>query len=411
MKNNILIAHSGGPSPVINASLAGIIHAAHQNPTIDRIYVATYGIEGLLHKAIIDITDITPDDIELLKNTPSSAIGTCRYKISEPEYATIIAILKEYRIGTLFYTGGNDSMDTCLKLSRIAADIQIIGVPKTIDNDLFGTDHTPGYGSAARFAALATKELGLDIRALPIHVSVLELMGRNAGWITAASYFARDRAGDAPHLVYLPERPLSENQILDEVQAAYRQHGGIVVVVCEGLKDEHGRSFVQPKHESDFDSFGHPIPGGVSDYVSRLITRRLGIRSRSEKPGLIGRGSLSVFSDVDREESFQLGSYALQSTVDGASGIMVGYHRTQAVIKSSSAFSCATYGIDFCNIPLNEVANVERLFPKEWILSSSEVHQDFFDYARPLLGAPFPRVFSFDLPSYSGLKLKVSKES
>lgn len=400
-KKRVLIAHGGGPTPVINASLAGVLRAARDSGSVEAVLVAVYGVEGLMARQVLDVTGMTDEEIEQLRVTPSSAIGSCRYRITEQDYVHIIEALEELRVDILFYTGGNDSMDTCEKLSRLTKNIQVIGIPKTIDNDLAGTDHSPGYGSAARFAALSAQEIGLDIRALPIHVTVVEFMGRNAGWITAASLCARTKRLRAPHLVYLPEQPFDEEEFLAEVTEKVRDIGGVVVAVSEGLRDAEGKSLVKPKHTTDFDSFGHAIPGDVSHHLSRLITTRTGLRSRSEKPGIMGRASLTIISQPDRDETYALGMYAMTSALAGLSGFMVGYERSTASAKTGTLMSMARF-------PLASVANVEHAFPESWILSHEELHPDFFSYVTPLMGSSIPEPFTFDLPKYPAVRRQLT---
>lgn len=388
MKKNILIAHGGGPTPVINASLAGVISRAKSSDRVEKIYTAAFGVEGLLQENIIDVSDINSDDISRLKNTPSSAIGSCRYKVGEKDYEKIKKVFEEYGIDVFFYNGGNDSMDTCLILSNLLDNTQIIGIPKTIDNDLAVIDHSPGYGSAAKFAAMAVKELGLDLRALPIHVSIIELMGRNTGWITAASLLARQDKDDAPHLVYLPEDPFIEEEFLEQVQKAYKHYGGVVVAVSEGLKDEAGNNIVKPKHATDMDGFNHPLPGNISQHLSELVTGRLGIRSRSEKPGLLGRSSLTINSMTDRKEAYDVGNYAMELALKDMTGVMAGFKR----------LGNNPYTIEMCPIGLSEVANVEKIFPKEWIHSKKEFDSAFYEYVQPLIGDDIPNAFRLSLP-------------
>ncbi|MCK4960180.1 MAG: diphosphate--fructose-6-phosphate 1-phosphotransferase, partial [Planctomycetes bacterium] len=262
MKQNLVIAQGGGPTAVINASLAGVIAEAQKSKAIDRIYAGRHGIEGLLKEDFIDCTDLSSEDIERLKNTPSSACGTCRYKVSEKDHDRIIEVLKKHNIGYFLYNGGNDSMDTCNKVSKIARDIVVIGVPKTIDNDLALTDHCPGFGSAARYAAVTTLELGLDVRALPIHAVVIEIMGRNAGWLVAATALARMGAFKAPHLIYFPERTFDKTRFVEDVKAAQAKYGtGIVIAVSEGITDEEGKPIAD---SGIVDGFGHVIPGGTA---------------------------------------------------------------------------------------------------------------------------------------------------
>ncbi len=383
---NLVVAQGGGPTAVINASLAGVVSEAKKHSEIGKVYAAQGGIEGLIREKFIDLSDMADEDIEALKRTPSSAVGSCRYKVTEDDHEGIINILRKYDIGHFFYNGGNDSMDTCHKISNIASDIQVIGVPKTIDNDLAVTDHCPGFGSAARYAAVSTIELGLDLRALPIHVSVIELMGRNAGWLAAASAIARER-GEAPHLIYLPERPFIESEFLEDVKKAREEYGGVVVAVSEGLADENGDMIISPKHQSAVDGFGHVLPGNVSQYLSELITAKTGIRSRSEKPGLLGRTSKALVSEIDLEEAFQVGVRSVQAALDGKSGHMVGFERT----------SSDPYAIDYKLIELSEVANVEKTMPDSFINErGNDVTDEFLAYCRPLAGGELPEYYRIE---------------
>jgi ATP-dependent phosphofructokinase / diphosphate-dependent phosphofructokinase len=385
MSRNLIVAHGGGPTPVINASLAGVIQKAKKTEKYDGIYAAIGGIEGFLKEQFIDLTNMSQSKLESLKNTPSSAIGTCRYKVSKNDYKQILKILDKKHIHTFLYNGGNDSMDTCLKISRLTDHVRVIGIPKTIDNDLALTDHSPGFGSAARYAAITTMELGLDIRALPIHVSVIELMGRNAGWITAASSLARRQKGDAPHLIYMPDRPFIENQFLEDVDKAWKEYGGIVVAISEGLKDSQGEPVVKALHESAIDGFGHMIPGNISLYLAGLISSKLGYRARSEKPGLVGRSSYLMTSKTDREEAFVLGEFAVEAALEGKTGFMTGLKR----------ISSDPYRVEPVLLPLDQIANVEQLLPDEYISSDgNDVTEAFIKYAKPLIGGELPDYFN-----------------
>ena len=382
MKQNLVIAQGGGPTAVINASLAGVIAEAQKSKAIDRIYAGRHGIEGLLKEDFIDCTDLSSEDIERLKNTPSSACGTCRYKVSEKDHDRIIEVLKKHNIGYFLYNGGNDSMDTCNKVSKIARDIVVIGVPKTIDNDLALTDHCPGFGSAARYAAVTTLELGLDVRALPIHAVVIEIMGRNAGWLVAATALARMGAFKAPHLIYFPERTFDKARFVEDVKAAQAKYGtGIVIAVSEGITDEEGK----PVADSGVvDGFGHVIPGGTAQALSAILLQH-GIKSRSEKPGLVGRASKLLVSESDLQEAFTAGRKSVEAAVSGKSGSMVGYKRV----------SGDPYEIDYELIDLAKVANVEKLLPDEFINEAgNDVTDTFVEYCRPLIGGPLPDYFN-----------------
>ena len=383
-KHNLIIAQGGGPTAVINASLAGVVAEAQKHPEIDRIYAGHHGIEGMMNEAFIDVSGMAAPDIERLARTPSSAVGSCRYKVTEKDHDRIIEVLRKHNIKYFFYNGGNDSMDTCNKVSRIAGDIRVIGVPKTIDNDLAVTDHCPGFGSAARFAAIATLEYGLDIRALPIHVGVIEIMGRNAGWLTAATALARTQGFNAPHLIYLPERAFSREKFIADVMAAQEKHGyGIVVAVSEGVCHEDG----SPVADSGMvDGFGHKIPGGTAQALSNILLQS-GIKSRAEKPGLTGRASRLTVADCDREEAFKAGELAVKAAVQGKTGYMVSYRRV----------SSDPYRIDYELVELEKVANVENVMPDSFISrAGNDVTPAFVEYCKPLIGGELPDYFKFD---------------
>jgi len=384
MKHSLIIAHGGGPTAVINASLAGVIAEAQKHYEIDKILVCRHGVEGLMKEDFIDCTSLTADDIEGLKYTPGSAPGSCRYKVSEKDYNRILEVFKDNNVKYFFYNGGNDSMDTCNKISKIAKDINVIGIPKTIDNDLVGTDHCPGYGSAARYAAITTLELGLDVRALPIHAVVIEIMGRNVGWLVAATALARTKGFEAPHLIYFPERAFDKEQFIEDVKAAQAEHGtGIVIAVSEGIRGRDGK----PVADSGIvDDFGHTIPGGTAQKLSNILMKA-GIKSRGEKPGLIGRVSKCTVSEEDREEAFIVGQKSVQAAIEGKSGYMVGYKR----------ISENPYKINFELIALNNVANAEKILPDNFInKAGNDVTEEFIKYCKPLIGKDFPSYYRLD---------------
>ena len=375
MAMNILVAHGGGPTPVINSSLQGVVEAARASGKVDKIYAARFGAEGILKGDLIDLTDVPAETIALLRQTPNSAIGSCRRKLTDADYPTVIETLKKFDIGCFFYNGGNDSMDTCNKVNELAKkeglDLRVIGIPKTIDNDLDITDHCPGFGSAAKFAAIGACELGLEASGLPIHVIVMEVMGRNAGWLTAASALAA-RVANCEVLTYLPEIPVDEEKMLSDIKAAWAKGRGLLVTVSEGVVGLDGKPLAS---SGIVDGFGHVIPGGTAQHISDLIIQKLGIKSRAEKPGLMGRNDMSRISEIDREEAYAVGKFALESAVSGESGYMV-------VIRANRG---ETYSYELFLIPLCEVANVEKKFPLEWIVNGNAIADEFFDYAMPLM--------------------------
>lgn len=385
MAVNILVAHGGGPTPVINSSLQGVVEAARASGQVDKIYAARFGAEGILAGDLIDLTGVPAATISLLRETPNSAIGSCRRKLTGEDYPTVIETLKKFEIGCFFYNGGNDSMDTCNKVNELAKkeglDLRVIGIPKTIDNDLDITDHCPGFGSAAKFAALGACELALEASGLPIHVVVMELMGRNAGWLTAASALAA-RLGVCEVLTYLPEAPVDEENMLGDIKNAWDKGKGVLVTVSEGICGLDGK----PLADSGIvDGFGHVVPGGAAQYISNQIMQKLGIKSRAEKPGLMGRNDMSRVSDVDRDEAYAVGKFAMESALAGESGYMV----------AIDAVREPEYHSSLSLVPLSKVANVEKKFPLEWIVGGNQIADAFFDYAMPLMGEAFPEYALF----------------
>ena len=380
MGKNILVAHGGGPTAVINCSLQGVVEAARSAGFDGSIYAARFGAEGILAGDLIDLTDVPAATIARLSHTPASAIGSCRRKLTDADYPTVLETLKRFDVGYFFYNGGNDSMDTCHKVNELAKkeglDVRVIGIPKTMDNDLDLTDHCPGFGSAARYAALSSAELALDASALPIHVVVLELMGRNAGWVTAASALAGRLTG-CPVLTYLPEVPVDEDRMLADVERTYARGKGLLLTVSEGLCGLDGKPLADT---GIVDGFGHTVPGGTAQHITDRIIQKLGLKSRAEKPGLLGRASIPYQSSTDRAEAYAVGQYAVEAALKGESGYMV----------AINAVRTPAYRADLSLVPLAKVANVEKKFPLEWIADGNQIADAFFDYAMPLMGESFP---------------------
>lgn len=383
MEGNLLVAHGGGPTAVINASLYGVITEAKKYDQIKGIYGARYGIEGVLNEDFIDLGKEPKESIDLLPYTPASATGSCRRKLNDKDYPVLLEIFKKYNIRYFFYNGGNDSMDTCNKVAILAKesgyDMKVIGVPKTIDNDLAFTDHCPGFGSAARYAAISAMELTKEVEGLPIHVIVLEIMGRNAGWLAAATALAKQNDETGPQLIYLPEKPFNEEEFLEDVKMWHSRVKGVLVVASEGLVDENGNSIADT---GIVDGFGHKVPGGVAQALSDKIITKLGIKSRAEKPGLMGRASIPMQSDIDREEAIAVGSFAVKSAIEGKTGYMVSIKREQD----------SPYKFMLELVELEKVANVERKFPIDWINERGNgIKKEFIDYCMPLIGGSLPQ--------------------
>jgi len=381
MPGNMLIAHGGGPTPVINSSLQGAIEEAKKHAAVKKIYGAHFGAEGILADNLMDLGALSDGAIKKLNSTPASALGSCRRKLTGEDYPTVLECFKKHDIRYFFYNGGNDSMDTCHQISSLAVEsnyeINIIGIPKTIDNDLAETDHSPGFGSAARYAALSTLELAMDAASLPIHVIVMEIMGRNAGWITAASALFR---GSMPceHLFFLPEHPVERKRLLEQIESAWKKKKGLLVTVSEGIKDENGAAYGDTGIK---DGFGHIIPGGAAQVLTDLIITELKIKSRAEKPGLLGRVNMACVSPVDRREAYEAGAFAVRSAVEGKSGYMV----------SIEAERQPRYVSKMVLVPLEKVANVEKKFPDKWLKEGGQgLAEDFAAYCLPLIDMAVP---------------------
>lgn len=384
MEGNLLVVHGGGPTAVLNASLYGVIREAQKNPDIKKIYGAIGGSEAILTENFLDMGELEDEKIELLLQTPGTAIGSSRFPLEQEQYEAMVDILKKNDIKYVLFNGGNGSMDTCGKVSKVCADegIYVVGIPKTMDNDISIIDHAPGFPSAAKYIATVTKEVGADVKSLPIHVCVIEAMGRNAGWITAASVLARKEQGDAPHLVYLPERNFKEEEFLEDVKRLYDELGGVVVVVSEGLRNEKGESIVPPIFKTDRAVYY----GDVSAYLAELVIKKLGIKARSEKPGLCGRTSMLLQSKVDREEAVLVGREAVKAAVAGHTGVMVGIRRKDG----------EEYGIETPLIPIEEVMLNERVMPEGYINErGNDITESFARWCKPLIDGDLPEMISF----------------
>jgi 6-phosphofructokinase 1 len=394
LRGNAVVGQSGGPTAVINASLAGVIEEAKQHPEIEGLFGAVNGVEGLLREDMTDLLAEEEAQLALLPGTPSAALGSCRKKLSQTDYAALLALFSAHNIRYWFYIGGNDSADTTHQVGRLAAEagweMRAIGIPKTVDNDLGYTDHCPGYGSVARFTALATRDAGLDTAAMHTvdTVKIIETMGRNAGWITASAALAREADGDPPHLIYLPERVFDQERFLADVKREVAKGRGCVIAACEGLRDASGEALVSFKHAVGTDSFGHKQLGGIGDYLVDLIAQHLGIKARFDKAGTIQRAFGLAQSSVDVAEAKMVGAAAVRYACEGVTDKMVTIVRT-----SNSPYRCETGLAD-----LQAVANAERPMPDDFINSDgNDVTPAYLDYARPLIGGP--------LPPYARLKL------
>jgi 6-phosphofructokinase 1 len=367
-----IVLHSGGPTPVVNASLLGVVEEARRHPRLTQLLGARFGIDGILNQDFVDLLALDQNRLAALALSPSSALGTSRRYVDEETLAAILKILRSRGIEYMFFTGGNGSMGAAAGIAE-SSGVRVIGIPKTIDNDLTHTDHTLGYATAARFFACAARDIGADNRALPGQVEFIEVLGRNTGWLVAATALARGDPDDAPHLIYLPETRLPLAQLLDDVDRVYRRLGRCVVAVCEGQLDESGQPFgadVRP-------SSGSPLAMNLAHRLAMLVAEKLKLRARSEKPGLLARSGAAYFSQLDWDEARLVGEAAVRAAIDGASGVMITLEREPA---SGYSVRCGT-------VPLATVASAERPFPAEWRNSAgNDITSAFLDYAEPLLG-------------------------
>lgn len=380
---NCVVAQSGGPTAVINASLYGVIQAAIKTKEITGVYGSLYGILGIINDNLIDLMKENPFEIELLKTTPSSILGSCRYKLKSPgegeDYQKILNTFKKHNIRYFFYIGGNDSMDTADKLNKFineaGHEIRIIGIPKTIDNDLEGTDHCPGFGSAAKYIATTLTEIYRDATVYSSNqITIVEIMGRNAGWLTASSAIA-NLVGEGPDLIYLPEVPFCPEKFHEDVAKVYNEKGNVIICVSEGIKDVNGKYIAQMESFKNHDAFGHAQLGGVGNVLKSLL---LDINKRIKviELGILQRSAAHIASATDVNEAFKAGEKALEFASKGYSGYMVSLIR-----KSQDPYIC-DYGLT----PLNFVANKEKTIPLEWINDEKNgVKQDVIDYIVPLI--------------------------
>ena len=388
-KKNLIVGQSGGPTAVINSSLYGVVSEgiAHSDE-IGEVYGMVNGIEGFLEDRILNFREALPgEQLDHLKHTPGAYLGSCRYKLPEsledPVYPLLFQKFEELNIGWFFYIGGNDSMDTVSKLSRYAAQtgssIRVIGEPKTIDNDLVHTDHTPGYGSAAKYVASTVREITLDASVYEKKsVTIIEIMGRHAGWLTAASALARKYKGDNTLFIYLPESDFDTEQFLNDVNSAFEKNCNVVVCVSEGIHDADGTFICEYDSSVGTDTFGHKMLAGCGKYLENLVRDRLGVKARSVELNVSQRCSASLISAADQEEAVSAGRFGVQAALSGETGKMVSFVRCQAD-DGSYKMEC---GLEDVNLICNE----EKEVPAEWITENgSDVSEEFIKYVTPLV--------------------------
>ena len=409
LKGSCIIGQSGGPTSVINSSAYGVIRTALDNENITRVLGAAHGIKGVLNDELYDMNVEDAKELELLMNTPSSELGSCRYKMSDPDvddtdYKRILEIFKKYDVRYFFYNGGNDSMDTCDKISRFMDksgwECRVMGVPKTIDNDLNNTDHCPGFASAAKYIATSCAEIYKDARVYDTGmVCIVEIMGRHAGWLAAASALA-GIAGCAPDLIYLPETDFDMEKFLENVERIFREKGNCLVAVSEGIHYADG-SFVSEAKTSATDGFGHAQLGGLASLLASVVKERTGVKVRGIELSLLQRCAAHCASAVDVEEAFMAGKIAVESAVAGETGKMVAFKCT----RDNGEYKC-----NYELVPLTSVANFEKKVPAEWITADGTgVTKDFIDYALPLIQGTVERPTENGLPRYARLKKVLAK--
>lgn len=402
---NVLVAQSGGPTSAINATLAGVIQMAQISSEINRIYGSVNGIEGILEDNFIDMTQLFPDTmaVEELAHTPSAALGSCRLKLKDyreddSQYRKIIEVFRRNHIGIFIYIGGNDSMDSVHKLSaycrenNLQEEIKVIGAPKTIDNDLVLTDHCPGFGSAAKYIATTFSELDRDISVYQNGgILIVEVMGRNAGWLTASSALSRMNGGNGPDLIYLCEVPFDIEGFLEDAQRILEERGRVVVAVSEGVKNEEGRYLSELGEEKAKDAFGHAYIAGAGKVLEDIVRNRIGCKVRSVELNLMQRCAAHILSATDIQESRMLGMKALQCGLEGETGKMVTIKR----------LSSKPYQIELSSVDVKNVANAEKKVPVEWINERhNDVKEEIIEYLLPLIRGEETPAYRKGIPQY-----------
>lgn len=399
---NCIVAQSGGPTTAINASLAGVISGVSQSGIYDTIYGSLNGILGILDDRILNLTEKiaqVPGNLDKLFHTPAMYLGSCRYKlpdyhVDKTPYEQIFRQFERYQIEAFFYIGGNDSMDTVLKLSdygnHIGSPIRVIGIPKTIDNDLAVTDHTPGFGSAAKYIASSMLEIAHDTFIYAVKsVTIVEIMGRDAGWLTAASALARNTYNTAPHLIYLPEKAFYPESFLEDLKKLLVTNNNIIVAVSEGLRDKDGNYITAS--EAACDSFGHSQLSGAGKVLELLVKENLGVKVRSVEINVLQRCAAHIASLTDLSEAFASGQKAVSLAEEGNTAVMVVMRRV----------SDSPYEIVYESAPIAGIANIARSVPTEWINArGNDIEQPLYDYLRPLIAGEVTLSYINGIPDY-----------
>ena len=406
MRGNCIIAQSGGPTAVINQSLCGVIHEAQKHKEIEEIYGARNGILGLLKEELIDLRKEKISTVDGLGTTPGAALGSCRYRLksyseSKKDIEKIIEICRRYNLRYFFYIGGNDSMDTANKVDEAAKrmnyQLKVIGIPKTIDNDLILTDHCPGFASAAKYLAVSVMEAGRHLESL-YHseaIVILETLGRNTGWLAGSCALAKRSKEDAPHLIYFPEIPFSLDRFIEDVKEVYHKIGGVFIVVSEGLRDKKGNYICKRKDSVSLDAFGHPELEGISTYLKEVLESRLKLKVRTIRQDICQQSAVHFASRVDMEEAYLVGKEAVKLALEGKSGYMITIKRGKGKVYKRG-ISAAKFSL---------VANMEKKVPLRWINRRGNfVTKEFIEYVRPLIQGEVDIPIQNGLPCYPTLE-------
>jgi 6-phosphofructokinase len=386
---NLMIVQGGGPTAVFNASLASILREAREQPCIGKIFGARCGMKGLSQGNILDLSGLTPDDLSQVANSPGAALGSSRFKPGDEDFERCVANLRRMEIRYLVFMGGNGTMRGAEIVRAFCRsthfEVEIVGVPKTIDNDITATDRCPGFASAARYVAQSTLDLAMDIRSLPQPVSIFETLGRDVGWLAASASLAKRDPDDAPHLVYVPEIPFSREAFLAELENVVSRLGWAVVIVSEGIRYADGTPVFEQQMPDKGKVLNRPLIGGVAQYLSGVVAENLGVRCRSEKPGLIGRSAMAYVSAQDRADAELVGREAVRALVSGRSDHMV-------ALRSLDSSGAAPFSL----VALQQVSGSQRALPNPWLQEGAiPVTEQFRDYVRPLIGdlSYYSRVF------------------
>ncbi len=403
---NIAVAQSGGPTCAINSSLAGVFCQGQKQPEIREIYGSYNGIQGVIEDNLVDLSSVikNDDDITLLMHTPSTALGSCRYKLPDFDkdnevYKKILNTFKKYDIKAFFYIGGNDSMDTVAKLSAYFKandiDIKVVGIPKTIDNDVAMTDHTPGFGSAAKYIATTMQEIIRDSSVYYLDsVTIVEIMGRDAGWLTASSGILKVNGEVAPHLIYLPEVAFSIEKFIDDIKNVQKSSKSVIVAVSEGLKLENGEYVANSCLSDTVDVFGHQYLSGLGKYLENVVKKEIGCKVRSIELNVLQRCASHIASKTDLDEAMMIGEQAVKNAIEGKTGVMVVFERI-----SNSPYTIATN-----TVVIEKIANKEKLFPVKWINDSNNgITDEAIEYFLPLMQGEISPLMKNGIPVHINL--------